>query len=197
MSYGAQKHQVLYQKVRDSNPELSICFQAVDLYVASKQALKALELCLKYNIKMSEDMAEKLSAADVDNDEKLRILNKIAEVAYQQGHYHLATKKWTQAGNRLQAMKALLKSGDTDKIIFFANVSRQREIYILAGNYLQTLDWRNNADIMKNIIAFYTKSKTYDLLAMFYQVSCCQCCKRQIFIEGILNTLTCGKYDSI
>lgn len=68
-------------------------------------------------------------------------------------------------------MKSLLKSGDTDKIIFFANVSRQREIYILAGNYLQTLDWRNNADIMKNIIAFYTKSKSYDLLAMFYQVT--------------------------
>ena len=85
----------------------------------------------------------------------------------------MATKKWTQAGNRLQAMKSLLKSGDTDKIIFFANVSRQREIYILAGNYLQTLDWRNNADIMKNIIAFYTKSKTYDLLAMFYQVNKC------------------------
>ena len=105
MSYGDKKQQVLYQN--DSNPELSICFQAVDLYVASKQALKALELCLKYNIKMSEDMAEKLSAADVDNAEKLRILNKIAEVAYQQGHYHLATKKWTQAGNRLQAMKAL------------------------------------------------------------------------------------------
>ena len=173
MSYEAQKHQVRYQKCETRLQKEYICFQAVDLYVASKQALKALELCLKYNIKMSEDMAEKLSAADVDNAEKLRILNKIAEVAYQQGHYHLATKKWTQAGNRLQAMKALLKSGDTDKIIFFANVSRQREIYILAGNYLQTLDWRNNADIMKNIIAFYTKSKTYDLLAMFYQVSSC------------------------
>ena len=144
--------------------------KAVDLYVASRQAIKALDLCLNYNIKISDEMAEKLSAADVENDEKLKILNKIAEGAYQQGNYHLATKKWTQAGNRLQAMKSLLKSGDTDKIIFFANVSRQREIYILAGNYLQTLDWRNNADIMKNIIAFYTKSKTYDLLAMFYQV---------------------------
>jgi hypothetical protein len=31
-------------------------------------------------------------------------------------------------------MKSLLKSGDTDKIIFFANVSRQREIYILVTN---------------------------------------------------------------
>ena len=67
------------------------------------------------------------------------MLNQIAKVAYQQGNYHLATKKWTQAGNKLQAMKSLLKSGDTDKIIFFANVSRQKEIYILAGNYLQVL----------------------------------------------------------
>ena len=140
------------------------------MYVASRQSLKALELCLKFNIKISEDMAEKLSSTDIEGEEKIRVLNKIAEVAYQQSNYHLATKKWTQAGNRLQAMKSLLKSGDTDKIIFFANVSRQREIYILAGNYLQTMDWRNNADIMKNIIAFYTKSKSYDLLAMFYQV---------------------------
>jgi intraflagellar transport protein 140 len=76
--------------------------------VASRQALKALDLCLNYNIKISEDMGEKLSAADVGSDEKLKILNKIAEVAYQQGNYHLATKKWTQAGNRLQVTAALL-----------------------------------------------------------------------------------------
>ena len=97
-------------------------------------------------------------------EDKLRVLNKIAEVSYQQGNYHLATKKWTQSGNRLQAMKSLLKSGDTEKIIFFANVSRQREIYILAGNYLQTLDWRNNSDIMKHIITFYNKAKAFDML---------------------------------
>ena len=34
-------------------------------------------------------------------------------------------------------MKALLKSGDTEKIIFFAGVSRQKEIYVMAANYLQ------------------------------------------------------------
>ena len=37
-----------------------------------------------------------------------------------QRQFHLATKKFTQAGNKVQAMKALLKSGDTEKIIFFA-----------------------------------------------------------------------------
>jgi hypothetical protein len=36
-----------------------------------------------------------------------------------------------QAGMRNKAMKALLKSGDTEKIVFFANVSREPEIYVL------------------------------------------------------------------
>ena len=148
--------------------------KAVDLYVASVQSIKALELCLEYNINISEEMGEKLSSGEkfeqgLGHDEKVRVLNKIAEVAYQQGNYHMATKKWTQSGNRLQAMKSLLKSGDTEKVIFFANVSRQREIYILAGNYLQTLDWRNDSNIMKHIITFYNKARSYDLLAMFYQ----------------------------
>ena len=42
-----------------------------------------------------------------------------------------------QAGDKLRAMKSLLRSGDTEKIIFFAGVSRNRDIYILAANYLQ------------------------------------------------------------
>lgn len=66
-------------------------------------------------------------------------------------------------------MRALLKSGDTEKIVFFAGVSRQKEIYVMAGNYLQSLDWRNDAEIMKNIIGFYTKGRALDLLAGFYE----------------------------
>lgn len=29
----------------------------------------------------------------------------------------------------------------------------------MAANYLQTLDWHSNPDIMKNIITFYTKAQ--------------------------------------
>ena len=36
--------------------------KAVDLYVASVQAIKALELCLQYNITINDEMAEKLSS---------------------------------------------------------------------------------------------------------------------------------------
>ena len=91
--------------------------KAVDLYVASVQAIKALELCLQYNIQITDEMADKLSgevsdkkpssSGGADQQEKIAVLNRIAEVAYQQGNYHLATKKWTQAGNKLQAMKSL------------------------------------------------------------------------------------------
>lgn len=70
-------------------------------------------------------------------------------------------------------MKSLLKSGDTEKIIYYTNVSRQKDIYIMAANYLQSLDWRNSPDIMKNIIAFYSKGRALDLLAEFY-VACAQ-----------------------
>lgn len=72
-------------------------------------------------------------------------------------------------------MKALLKSGDTEKIIFFANVSRQREIYVMAANYLQSLDWQNEPALLKHIVNFYTKGKALDLLANFY-TACAQVC---------------------
>ena len=52
--------------------------------------------------------------------ERNNVLERLGEVCAMQRQFHLATKKFTQAGNKVQAMKALLKSGDTEKIIFFA-----------------------------------------------------------------------------
>ncbi len=62
-----------------------------------------------------------------------------------------------------------MKSGDTQRVIFFANVQKQKEIYIMAGNYLQSLDWRKDPEIMKHIINFYTRGKSMVSLANFYE----------------------------
>lgn len=70
-------------------------------------------------------------------------------------------------------MKALLKSGDTQKVIFFAGVSRQKEIYIMAANYLQSLDWKKDHTILTSIISFYTKGRALESLAGFYD-ACAQ-----------------------
>jgi intraflagellar transport protein 140 len=66
-------------------------------------------------------------------------------------------------------MKALLRSGDTEKVIFFAGVSRTREIYILAANYLQSLNWHTDPEVMRHVIGFYSKARAWEALAGFYE----------------------------
>ncbi|XP_053936151.1 intraflagellar transport protein 140 homolog isoform X2 [Cuculus canorus] len=148
--------------------------KAVDLLLAAKKYHEALQLCLKQNLTITEEMAEKMTVSkdskDLSEESRRELLEQIADCCMRQGNYHMATKKYTQAGNKLKAMRALLKSGDTEKIVFFAGVSRQSEIYIMAANYLQSLDWRKDPEIMKNIISFYTKGRALDLLAGFYDV---------------------------
>ena len=90
-----------------------------------------------------------------------------------QGAFALASKKYTLAGDRVRAIKCLVRSGDTAAVIKFANISRNAEIYTLAANYLQQMNWRESVDIMKSIIAFYTKASAFEQLASFYD-SCAQ-----------------------
>ncbi|TFK04093.1 ankyrin repeat domain-containing protein 33 [Platysternon megacephalum] len=151
--------------------------KAVELLLAAKKYHEALQLCLNQNLTITEEMAEKMTVSkdskELSEESRKELLEQVADCCMRQGNYHMATKKYTQAGNKLKAMRALLKSGDTEKIVFFAGVSRQREIYIMAANYLQSLDWRRDPEIMKNIISFYTKGKALDLLAGFYD-ACAQ-----------------------
>jgi len=148
--------------------------KAVELLVVAKQFSEALDLCMSHNVTITEELAEKMTLPKGSDPEfRNKLLERIADCCMQQRSYHLATKKYTQAGNKIKAMKSLLKSGDTEKIIFFAGVSRQKEIYVMAANYLQSLDWRKDPEIMKNIIAFYTKGRALESLASFYD-ACAQ-----------------------
>ena len=73
----------------------------------------------------------------------------------------------------MRAIKCLVRSGDTSAVIKFASISRNAEIYTLAANYLQQMNWRESVDIMKAIIQFYTKANSFEQLASFYD-SCAQ-----------------------
>ncbi|KAK5850713.1 hypothetical protein PBY51_001566 [Eleginops maclovinus] len=150
--------------------------KAVELLVAAKKYHQALELCVTQSLTITEELAERMTVTDskdLSEEARKELLERIADCCMRQGNYHLATKKYTQAGNKLKAMRALLKSGDTEKIIFFANVCRQKDLFIMAANYLQSLDWRKNPEILKTIIGFYTKGRAPDLLAGFYE-ACAQ-----------------------
>merc|ERR1719502_1434147 len=148
--------------------------KAVHLYVKAGDFDQALDLCFNYNILVTEEMAESMTPEKTEGSEgegsaRSQLLFKLAKCCKRQGNYHLACKKYTQAGDKIKAMKALIKSGDTEKITFFANVSRKKEIYIMAANYLQTLDWHNDQAIMKNIIQYYVKANALNSLSGFYE----------------------------
>ncbi|VDN33955.1 unnamed protein product [Gongylonema pulchrum] len=150
--------------------------KAVQLMAYSRNYAEAVELCKQNNVPMSETLAEILtpSKEDVPNQaERIRLLEGIAECCVQQRNYHFAAKKFTQAGNKLEAMRSLLKSGDTEKIVFFATTARNKEICILAANYLQTLNWKEDGDLMKQIEKFYSKANAPEHLASFYE-ACAQ-----------------------
>eukprot|EP00972_Heterocapsa_arctica_P026549 3909212-Heterocapsa_arctica.AAC.1 len=57
--------------------------------------------------------------------------------------------------------------------MFFADKAQQSDIFVLAGNYLQSLDWHNDLEVMKNIIKFYSKAEAHEELAAFYD-ACAQ-----------------------
>lgn len=65
------------------------------------------------------------------------LLLRAARLLRKQEAFQLATKMYTQAGDNVKAMKCLIRSGDKEKIMVFAGVSRSKEIYVLAANYLQ------------------------------------------------------------
>lgn len=55
---------------------------------------------------ITEDMAEKMTVSrgskDLSEESRRQLLEQIADCCMRQGSYHLATKKYTQAGNKLK-----------------------------------------------------------------------------------------------
>ena len=144
---------------------------AVELLCISGQHGTAVDLCYDHKVVLSEEMAEKLTPDkdSVGGEQRLTQLRKIAKLCKEQGNFQVACKKYTQAGDKLKAMKCLLKSGDTEKIAFFAGTARMPEIYVIAANYLQGLDWSGDGNLRKQILGFYSKAKDFKKMGAFYQ----------------------------
>lgn len=142
------------------------------------QYLEAIQLCNEYDIPITEDLIEKLTPITnhLSNHDLSNIFIKLGELCLINEYYYLACKKFTQAGNYISAIKSLIKSGDIEKIIFFTNISKQKEIYIITANYLQTINnWHKNINIIRNIIQFYIRGQAMESLITFYE-TCAHVC---------------------
>jgi intraflagellar transport protein 140 len=101
----------------------------------------------------------------------VEVLVKLAKVLKKNRSYQLACKKYTQAGDKIRAIKCLILSGEIDKVIFFANTARDSEVYKLAANHLMTLgNLADQKDLKKTIELFLTKAKDQETLKIFKEI---------------------------
>jgi intraflagellar transport protein 140 len=77
---------------------------AIITWLSIFQYSEALELCLAHNVTITEELAEKMTLPKGEEN-RGTMLERIAECAMQQGSYHLATKKFTQAGNKMKVSR--------------------------------------------------------------------------------------------
>ncbi|XP_003742320.1 intraflagellar transport protein 140 homolog [Galendromus occidentalis] len=148
--------------------DMGLTEQAVEILALNGQAYAALDLCEQYDVDLTEPLADKMLRG-VYGVPRTQLLNRIAEFCIKQKSFFLAAKKYTEAGDNPSAMKALIQSDDTDKVILFAQAIDDPEIYVQAASYLQTLNWRSQPAIMRHIIEYYTAANDMELLGNFYE----------------------------
>ncbi|KAJ3271511.1 hypothetical protein HDV01_006562 [Terramyces sp. JEL0728] len=145
---------------------------ALKLLLVGNKYKEVLDICEKQNAPLTDELLARVDTSKISESEAKEINIRIANICFAQSNYQTACKYYTVGGDRLKAMGSLLKSGDKDRIITFASnslfilaVSKHPEIFVIAANYLQSLNWINDTSIMK--------AKAYLTLSRFYE-SCAQ-----------------------
>ena len=131
-----------------------------------KQYEKALDICIQHNVAIQEELVKKMLPDEeptnpVEKAKRVELTKTIAEKCRKQGSFELASNLYVKLGDKIKCLKCLIELGDPQKVILFANNARSAETWILAANFLQTADWHQNSELMKNIIQFYSKAKAY------------------------------------
>jgi intraflagellar transport protein 140 len=151
--------------------------KAVEIMISLGNVDQALQIAESEQVNLKEEMALKLCPPSTQDPVKKKLrtetLLRVAKIVKKQGDFKLGAKIYTMANEKMKGIKCLLKSGDVKAVIGFAQTARQTEVYILAGNFLQNQNWHNDPEIMKTIISFYQKAKSFESLANFYD-ACAQ-----------------------
>ena len=146
--------------------------KVVELKINLGKYEEALDIAEKYNVELNDKMVEKLipeKGKDPMREQiRLGMLTRIAKLVQKNGNFQLACKLFTQAKQKVKAMQCLLQSNNTQKIMQYAQIAKNPEVYVLAANFLQTSDWHNDPNVMKTIIQFYSKAEAFDKLSGFY-----------------------------
>lgn len=84
--------------------------KAANLLATAKQYERSLEICREHNVPITENLADLLSPVKDDTErvldtaERAKILTELGDILQIQGDYHTATKKFTQAGDKVRVL---------------------------------------------------------------------------------------------
>ncbi len=125
------KHRII-DKLYELGEELMM----VDVICTFAIVNKRLQLIFDKNVILTEAMVEMIFKGGTENKDQIRI---VAIKCIEQGNHLLASKLYTMIGEKKNGIKCLIKHGNTKDIISYANCSKDKDIYVLAGNYFQKL----------------------------------------------------------
>jgi intraflagellar transport protein 140 len=130
-----------------------------------------MKICENHKVRISQETANAMKEdleKEKDNKTKKELTARLAKLLMTQGDFEMAHDIYVKMGNLKKAMKCYIKMGDKNKVIEFAQICRNPELFILAANFLQNLEW--TPDVIKIIVSFFNKAKAYYNLSQFYTV---------------------------
>lgn len=95
--------------------DMGLTEQAVEILALNGQAEAAIDLCSQYDVELSESLADKMLKG-IYGESRRRLLTEIAEFCVKQKSFYLAAKKYTEAGDNQNAMRAFILSEDIEKV---------------------------------------------------------------------------------
>lgn len=135
----------------------------IDLILLSKGEKSSIkDVIIESNVEISEQLIEKVEKIVGKNeDNNLKVI--LAETALKQGQYFVAAKLYNSIDDRLNSVKALIRTGETKKLIQYANIARDKNVFKVVANYLQTINYQDS-----NLIStFYQKAGAANELQRF------------------------------
>jgi intraflagellar transport protein 140 len=147
--------------------------KAMSLFVKLKDYNMAISIMEKHQIKISIETANAI-LEDLENETndktRLEVSLRLAKLLMKQGEFEVAHQLYVRLNNLKKALKCLIKMGNKERVIEFTHTCRISELYIIAANFLQSIEWVDNEDVVKTIISFYTKARAFLNLANFYDL---------------------------
>ena len=148
--------------------------KALSLFIRLKDYDYAMRIFENHKVKISLQTVSAIMddiESDSNNKNKVELTERLAKLLMMQGEFEAAHQIYVKKLGKLKkAMKCLIKMGNKDRVIEFAQTCRTPELYVLAANFLQSLDWTDNEEIVKTIVSFFTKAKAFLSLANFYDL---------------------------